>query len=116
MRLFPLILSAGLAGQALAQTMAERFTVDSTCSNNNIDIDAMLTETINMVDNAISAIDILLGASSSTTSAASKQQQAAIALAANMAFAVTPPTFWFGISSGDKARLEKAQGMKIFVW
>lgn len=103
-----LLLSASLAGHGMAVKMSDRFTVSSSCSETSAD--AVMTETIDMVNTAINAIDTLLAAKMSLSSRSGNAQVASLMRAAKNAFGVAEPgTFTFSLSSQDSAQLTTAQ-------
>lgn len=106
MRYSSLIIVTGLANWALAAgpAMSDRFTVSSTCDTAKLD--AVLTDAITLTNNAVAALQALIGfkgwlfSSTGTGSFAS---------AAEAAFGVgVPDTLSFGYSVKDKTQLQNA--------
>lgn len=89
--------------------MSERFTVSSTCDNTKMD--AMLTESISMTENAIAALDKLQG-----SLLFANKELVNLIEAAVTTWGVTSPGFLTrSFGADEKARLKKAQGTEIIL-
>ncbi|RAL58593.1 hypothetical protein DID88_003953 [Monilinia fructigena] len=108
MKLLPCILTTGLIGQAMAVSMSSRFTVSSTCSTSKVD--AMLEETIDMVDTAIKGIDTLLNAGVKLNPNVASNAIKSLTKAATTAWGVSEPKWWsYALNAADAAQLKAAQ-------
>ena len=111
MRYSSLIIVTGLANWALAAgpAMSDRFTVSSTC--NTAKLDAVLTDAITLTNNAVAALQALIGFKGWLFSST---KTGSFASAAQAAFGVgVPDTFSFGYSARDKTQLQNALGKPI---
>jgi len=110
MRLQPFLLSAALAGNAFSQKMSDRFTLSSTCDSTKMD--SVLSETLDMVDAALKALNTLLTANINPK--LSNDATENLILAAQRTWGVAQPTWLtFRWSSADKTQLTTAQSKTI---
>ncbi|ESZ89767.1 hypothetical protein SBOR_9850 [Sclerotinia borealis F-4128] len=108
MQLLPYLLTTGLIGQAMAVNMSSRFTVSSTCSTSKVN--DMLTETIDMVNNAIQGIDTLLNAGVKFNPNVASNAIKSLTKAATTAWGVSEPKWWSSsLSAADTTQLKAAQ-------
>jgi len=101
------LISASLAGNALAQKMSDRFTVSSTCSGK--DVDSVLTEALDMANVASKAIDSLLNSNINPTFG--NKAVKPLVQAAHDVWGVSLPTIASlgSFSSADQQQLKAAQ-------
>lgn len=105
MRFSTFFLSAGLTSYVFGVKMSDRYTISSTCDTTKMD--ALLTESISMVDNAITALDKLQG-----SILFANTELVNIIEAGVTAWGITPPgMFTRSFGAAEKARLKKAQSM-----
>ena len=115
MRCSSLIIVTGLAswvlaaGPAAGPAMSDRFTISSTCDTAKVN--AVLTDAITLTNNAVAALQALIGFNGWLFSS---KKTGSFASAAEAAFGVgVPDTFSFGYSARDKTQLENALSKPI---
>lgn len=117
------LIFSGLACYAAAATVKfnQIFTVDDTCTSANRDLDSMMAETLDMVSNAMTALETLIDTSNYGLFRGNGKNMARLINAANTAWGMTVPAAVMGVNlkqpiSTDLNVLKQAHGTVFSTW